>query len=241
MRPIVLALLALAAAAPAAGAAVPLRADLLTCRSGPAAEDRLAVFRGSMPTRAGASELRMRFLLQRASGRRWRTVTAPTFGEWETARRGARGFRFRKRVDGLWGPGRFRVTVRFAWRDADGRTVARASRRSRSCRQPDRRAALRVLSLRVTARADGTADYRATIANRGRGDAESPFDVLVGVAGRNLGPERVDELEAGDRTVVRFNGPPCHAGETVRVSADPGRAVRQRRRSDDRLEVACPL
>lgn len=234
-------LLLLLAAAPPAPAAVPLRVTLSSCASGPAAEDRRAAFTASMPARSGATSLRMRFVLQRASGKRWRTVSAPSFGRWERSRHGASGFRYRKRVDGLWGPGRFRVAVRFAWRDGAGRTVARATRRSKPCVQPDRRAALRVLSLRATARPDGLADYTAVIANRGRGDAGDPFEVVLGVAGRNLAADPVETLEAGRRVTVRVTGPPCHAGETVRITADAGRVIPQRRRADDRLDVPCPL
>ncbi len=220
--------LALAPAAQGAGA----NAVLLECERGdrPAAE-----FQASMDAEPAAARMQMRFVLhvKRAGRRGYRRVAAPGFGTWATADRGVSRYTYTRRVENLIGPARYRVSVRFRWLDANGRTVERDRARSRSCRLPDLRPDLRIGELAI---AD---TYRVVVRNRGRSAAPA-FDLELSIDGVPVASVRVGEIGARRERLVEIDGPACERGAEVTVTADPADAVEERSGRDNALTLTCP-
>lgn len=233
-------LLLLPAAAPAASVDLPLRAKLTSCATGPEAADRRAAFTASMPPRAGAEVLELRFSLQRLGFGGWVAVDAPSFDRTERSDPGAPGFVFTKQVDGLSTPARWRASVRFTWRDARGRVVARATRRTSSCGQPDRRPDLRVRAVVLEGARDGVATWALRVVNEGRGPLEVPAEVALRVGGRPAVRTVLPRIERGETVEVRLAAPACAPGEALRAVADPAGDVRERDERDNVLELPCP-
>jgi hypothetical protein len=235
-----LALLVIAAAltAPATASGAPASAVLLACERGdrPAAE-----FHASMDASPAAARMQMRFVLQaRRPGRRgYRRVAAPGFGTWATADPGVSRYTYTRRVENLIGPARYRVSVRFRWLDAAGRTVARARSRSRSCRQPDLRPDLEVNELAIAANARRGGDrYRVVVRNRGR-SAAGAFDLELSVGGA-AATVRVEGIAARRERLVEIDGAACEPGLQVTAIADPADAVPERSEAGNVLTLACP-
>jgi hypothetical protein len=218
--------------APAASAAGPASVALTACE--PA--HRAAEFEAAMADVPGARRLKMRFALEaRTPGRRrYRRVAAPGFSRWTSSAPGTTRYMFTRRVEALVGAARYRTVVRFKWVDAHGHVIARARRRSGSCRMPDHRPNLKVLALSVEA----GSTYVAQVANSGR-SASGPFDLELTVAGAPLEPVRVDELEPGEDRLVDVRGPECGPGAAVTAVVDALDLVDERREHDNALALAC--
>jgi CARDB len=218
----------IALAASLAGAA-PARAELVSCEPG----HRAAEFEAAMDAVPGAERLAMRFTLQarKPGRRRYRRVHAPGFSEWTSSSPGTERYVFTRRVEALVGPARYRVLVRFKWLDADGDVIARARRRSRSCRQRDHRPNLKVMALQVAG-----GDYRVLVGNRGR-SASGPFELELTVDGEPLEPVTVDGLEPWEDRLIDFRGPEC--GTTARAVADPLDLVDERAEDDNSMALSC--
>jgi hypothetical protein len=236
---IVLALLPAGPAAAAAPQRPPLEAVLETCLNGLAPAQRVAAFRASMPARAGAKRMAMRFELQRRvpGTRGWRPLQgAPGFGVWERSLPRRAGFVFHKRVDRLSVPAAYRAVVRFRWLAADGTVVARTRRRTRPCRQPDLRPDLvpGVLSA-ADAATPGRALYSLEVRNAGRSAAGS-FLVRVGSAA-----VQVPGLAAGQRRDVQLTGPACRQGASVLAEVDAGGRVDESLEQNNAARWLCPI
>ncbi len=245
LRALVLALLALAVAAPAAGAAVPrwaAKAVLDDCERGIDDTDRAAVFEGQMRTVRGAARMQMRFTLQARTPdtSRWSAVSAPGFGSWTTSSPGTSRYVYTKRVEGLLAPASYRVLLRYRWLSETGRTLASARRSSPACRLPDPRPNLVVSSLTVqrTARA-GRYRYVAFVRNTGRSAAEESA-LRVALGGTALPFAPVLALEPGEGVEVAVEGPACGEGAPVDADADAGEAVDERDEADNRFTRLCP-
>ena len=248
LRAAILALLMLALAAPAAGAAVPrwaAKAVLTDCERAAAGDDtadRAAVFEGQMRSVRGAARMQMRFTLQARTPDtvRWSPVSAPGFGTWVSSAAGTSRYVYTKRVEGLLAPASYRVQLRFRWLSASGRTLASARRRSATCRQPDPRPNLVVssLSVRPAARA-GRSRYVAFVRNTGRSAAEAS-ELRVALGGVALPFAPVMELEPGEGIEIAVEGPACQAGATVDADADAGDVVDERDEADNRFTRLCP-
>jgi hypothetical protein len=226
------------AAAQAPPATAPkLAATLETCTTSPLPIQRIASFVGSMPARAHATHMRMRFDLERkrSGDRRWRRLQARGFGVWERSDPKVAGFVFTKRVNALPVPASYRALVRFQWL-AD-RTIGRASARTRACRQPDLRPNLvpGALTGTLDLQHPGTALYTLVVRNTGRSEA-GPFGVRVGDAGAE-----VAQLAAGEERAVEVAGPACLplVGIVVRVDAD--RRVEESQERGNGARRQCPL
>jgi hypothetical protein len=245
LRAVILALLALALAAPAASAAVPrwaAKAVLSDCERAAADSDGAAVFEGQMRTVRGAARMQMRFTLQvrTPDSSRWSAVNAPGFGTWLSSAAGTARYVYTKRVEGLLAPASYRVQLRYRWLSTEGRTLATTRRSSRACRQPDPRPNLVVSSLTVrpAARA-GRYRYVAFVRNTGRSAAdESALRLAFGDGELPLAP--VLALEPGEGVEVTVEGPACEAGEPVDADADAGDAVDERDEADNRFTRLCP-
>jgi hypothetical protein len=245
LRAALLALIVLAAAAPAAGAAVPrwaAKAVLDDCERGEASGEGSAAFDGQMRAIRGAERMQMRFTLQARTpeSARWGAVEAPGFGTWMTSAAGTSRYVYTKRVEGLLAPAAYRVQLRFRWLGAGGRRLATARRTSRACRQPDPRPDLVVSSLSVqrTAR-PGRYRYVAFVRNRGRSAAEgSALRVTFGDV--ELPDAPVIALEPGEGVEVTVEGPACAQGVPVDADADAGETVDERDEADNRFTRLCP-
>lgn len=238
-----LVLLVLLALAPSAAAQRPaLAATLDECRASPDPALRSAAFTASMPALTRTRRMQMRFdLQQRTAGGGYVTLRLPRWGVWQRSRPGVPGFVYTKRVSALQAPAQYRAVVRFRWLDARGRLQRRARRVTAICRQPDLRPDLHAGDLAAEpGAAPGTASYRFTVANRGRGDA-GPFNVVL-TANRTPQPEqRLGGLAAGASEVVTLIGPRCAPGSIVRVTVDSASEVVESRERDNPVDVPCPF
>ena len=245
LRAAILALLVVALAAPAAGAAVPrsaAKALLTSCERGPTDLDRAAVFEGQMRALRRTARMQMRFTLQ-ARGpdtTRWSAVAAPGFGSWVSSASGTSRYVYTKRVEGLLAPAEYRVQLRFRWLNAAGRSIATTRRSSRLCRQPDPRPNLVVSSLAVrqTSRPDRYR-YVAFVRNTGRSAADAS-QLRVAFGGLALPLAAVDALQPGEGIEVAVTGPACAEGAPVDADADAGEAVDERDEADNRFTRLCP-
>jgi len=246
LRAIICALLGLALAVPAAGAAaVPrsaAKAVLAGCERGPDEPDRAAVFDGQMRALPGASRLQMRFTLQARTpdSTRWSAVAAPGFGTWFGSAPGTSRYVYTKRVENLLAPASYRVLLRFRWLTPDGGVLARAKAYSRACRQPDPRPDLVVSSLAVQPGSRAGRDrYVAFVRNTGRATAPAS-SLRVALDGTALPLAPVAALEPGEGVVVSVEGPACTEGTPVDADADAAEAVDERDEADNRLTRLCP-
>ena len=239
MRRLALLVAAAVLAVPAGASGATASAVLLECERG---EQPAAEFQASMDASPAAARMQMRFVLQvRRPGRRsYRRVAAPGFGTWATADPGVSRYTYTRRVENLIGPARYRVSVRFRWLDAAGRTVAHARSRSRSCLQPDLRPDLEITELAIAPGAAGGEDrYRVVVGNRGR-SAAGAFDLELSVDGVALAPVRVEGIGAWRERLVEVDGPACEPGQEVTATADPADAVSERSEAGNALTLICP-
>lgn len=227
-----------AAAASGPRAAGDLGARLAACGTGAAADERFAVFVGSMAAMPGTRRMAARFDLQarREGQRRWRTV--PMTGRWyRSDREGRARFVQTQRVERLSQGAAFRARVRFRWYGAEGVQRDRV-RHTPACRQPDQRPDLEVASLAVLPGSDAaTSRYVLGVRNAGR-TAAGPFEAgmasVAGAAGREI-----EGLPAGERTTIEFVAPRCRPGETVAFRLDVRGVVREADEGDNALTWAC--
>ena len=215
-----------------------LGAELETCTTSALPIERIAAFVGSMPARAHAPRMQMRFDLERRrpGERHWRRLQAKGFGVWERARPKVAGLVFTKRVTGLPVPASYRALVRFRWLAADGTTVKRAHGRTPACRQPDLRPDLVPGELTAVLDAQlGLAVYTLVVHNTGR-SAASPFSVTVGA-----GSAEVDGLAAGQQRAVTLVAPACVAPLPIVVRVDADRRVEESEERGNGSRRGCPL
>jgi hypothetical protein len=219
-----------------AAAKAPASAILVACERGDAPA---GVFEGEMSAVPGAERMQMRFKLQRRTARRWRTVSAPGFGEWLTSDPGTSRYVYTKRVENMVGPGYYRVQIRFRWLDEAGEPVLSSRASSRRCKQPDPRANLAVRDIGVERgmRADRRS-YVVLVRNSGRSEAE-PSSLALTVAGESLPAAPVPALAPGEYTLVTIDGPACAEGEPLLALADAAEVVDERSERDNRFRARC--
>jgi hypothetical protein len=237
------ALLVVPASAGATSLGIPLAGKLKQCVPARDATGGSAVFKGSMPLRAGATRMEMRFDLEQATTATgvFAGVAVPKWGTWIAADPGRPAFVYKNRITGLVGPVAYRATISFRWLDDAGNVLKTAKRVTAACRQPDLRANLQVGAVTVVPSTDDPtlATYSVVARNVGVGIA-GPFSVSVGTG---AAPTLVDVtgLARTSRTVVTTTGPACVPGTTFDVVVDPGNAVAESNEADNVRTVACPL
>jgi CARDB len=241
MRKLVWPLSFLLLAAPAAAQTVPTRASLESCHTGAAALDRFAVFTAQMGATSQSKRMLVRFdLLQRVPGDDYHRVQAPGLGVWRSSIPGVDIFRYRKQVANLEAPGSYRAFVRFRWLDASGKVIAGATRRTRTCRQPDLRPDLSVGALTAQPAANDRARYTVLVRNEGR-TPTSAFTVGFVVGDQTQPTQSVQSLVPGETRVLSFAGPRCNRANPVRVTVDPDLAVDEADETNNSRTVVCPL
>jgi hypothetical protein len=245
LRALILAVLVLVLAAPAAGAAVSrsaAKALLGACERGDDESDRAAVFEGQMRTLPGAARMQMRFTLQARTPdtTRWSAVAAPGFGSWVSSAAGTSRYVYTKRVESLLAPASYRVLLRFRWTGPSGKVIARSRAYSRACKQPDPRPNLVVTSLGILPAAKaGRSRYVAFVRNTGR-TAAAASSLRVALEGAALPLAAVPALEPGEGIAVAVEGPACTEATPVDADADAGDAVEERDEADNRFTRLCP-
>lgn len=226
----------LAFAAPAGADPSTSKARMTACETALDQEERSATFSGDIRAIPGATRLQVKFVLQSqgADDPGWETVTAPGFGTWNTSAAGIGRYVYSKTVENLLAPAGYRAMVHFRWLTAAGRTLARARRTTRVCRQPDLRPDL--LPERLIRTADG---YEVTVANDGRSAAES-FTITLEIGGQVHQFGYVDLLGPRSRTRISGTAPPCEPGQMVIVQVDADGAVDEAEEEENAIAVACP-
>jgi hypothetical protein len=228
LRLALIAALAVLLAPASAAAAGPASVLLTACTP----KERAAEFEARMEQIAGAERMKLRYTLEaRKPGRVWRRVAAPELAGWRTADPETTRFISERRVTQLVGPSYYRALVRFRWLDEDGRTVARAKARSRSCWQPDHRPNLKLRELSF----EGAGAYVVLVGNTGR-SATGAFDLAV----TGLEPIVVDDLAPGEERLIEADGPACQPGTLVTATADPLDLIDERNERDNAVTRPCP-
>jgi CARDB len=240
-RVVLLTLMFVLLAAPAAQAKPSARALVSACERGLEEADRAAAFEGQMRKVAGASRMQMRFTLQARTPDtgKWAALSAPGFGAWVTSATSTSRYVYTKRVEGLLAPASYRVLLRFRWLDARGDVIRRAKDYSASCRQPDPRPNLLVRSIGVQP-ADRPARRRYVVFVRNAGGSVAgASSLLVTVGGKPLPAAPVAELDPGEGLLVTVEGPACQSGAPVVAGADADDAIDERDESDNELTRSC--
>jgi CARDB len=219
------------------------RARLITCRPALDPLARALTVDSVMRSLAAGDRMQMRFDLyqRRVGARRYRRLGGPGLGTWNSATPGVDRFRFRKPIQNLPAPATYFVKVSYRWLRGAGRIVARTTRNTATCLQPDLRPDLRVAGLAGVRPAAGNRFvYRVIVSNAGRSPA-APFDIVAKVGG---GPQEppvtVLTLAAGERRVVEVTGPRCVPGGPASMALDPDDRVDESNERNNELTLICP-
>lgn len=143
-------------------------------------------------------------------------------------------------VADLAAPAVYRFVVAFRWSGAGGKVLARTTRISRRCRQPELRPDLVVNSVRVATdpQRPGSNLYYAQIGNTGATGA-GPFLVRLSDAG-TVRDVSVQHLGAHSEKTVAIAGPACSPSDPPTITVDPSEEVDVSSRSQSMMTVACP-
>ncbi len=212
-------------------------ASLIACDT----DAHTATFRGNMAqTRKAKQQLQMRFVIQtRKPGGTWTKVQAPAL--WVTAQPGKTLYIYDKQLEALSVGASYRAVIHFRWRSPrTKRALARATRATPGCRQPDLRPNLRPVKVLVTdGSSPSTRFYDVTVVNTGEGDTAVTSVGLL-VDGLRLADQADPGIVSGDRTVVSFEGPPCVPGDQLVALVDTTQVVDEADEADNALSLLCP-
>jgi archaellum component FlaF (FlaF/FlaG flagellin family) len=243
MRVRLLILLAAALAAvpaPSAHAAdAPAGVRVLTCEAWADGQPGQVLYKAHMRAVSGTARMALRIrLLEKYDDGRFERVSAPGLDVWRKSRAGAAAFRYKQRVRGLHQGAVYRAVVHYRWFGSDGPAFLKARRRSQICSQDDALPNLQVASIETEpGEVENTADYKATIVNRGDAIAQS-IGVLLRVDGEVVDEsEVIDALLPGEETTVTFHGPVCQ--EKMRVVVDPKELIAESREQDNVHALSC--
>jgi CARDB len=234
-RALITAALAAAALAAAASAAPPQASvKVVEC----SVEQHEAAFYARMHRVTGTSRMAMRFtLLEETGGDTASPVTGPGLGRWHHSKPGVQAFGYRQGYRKLPENASHRVRVAFRWYASDGSLVAHARRRSARCRQF---VGLPNLETRLTgvtpAKTSGVVRYDAVVMNTGRA-AASGVPVRLTVDGNVVDTVTIPSVARGERRALAIRGPECM--RTVRIEADPERAIAESSDADNASELTC--
>jgi hypothetical protein len=235
-------LLLLLAAAPAHADTAPApRASLSACHSGTAPLERYALFSAQMTSVAGAKRMAVRFdLLQKLPGGDYQRIQAPGLGVWRSSLPGIERFVVHKQVANLQAPASYRALVRFRWLDPTGKVLQSATRRTKTCKQPDLRPDLELGAATAEPTGPGRARYTLLVRNDGRA-ATGSFDVAFAVGEAGQPNQSVQPLAGGAQRALTFVGPRCDNKTVLHVTLDPGLVVDESDETNNVRTVSCPL
>jgi hypothetical protein len=217
------------------------RASLTACHTGTAPLDRYALFSAQMATVPRAKRMAVRFdLLQKLPGGGYERVQAPGLGVWRSSLPGIERFVVHKQVANLQAPASYRALVRFRWLDATGSVIQSATRRTKTCRQPDLRPDLALNTVTAEPVEGGRARYTLLVRNAGHVETGS-FDVAFAVGDAGQPDQSVQSLLPGAQRALTFVGPRCDAKTVLHVTLDPGLVVDESDETNNVRTVSCPL
>jgi len=229
----------------ATGAAPRAGLSHLVCQRALDPPARAVSVTASMRPVQGTSKMAVNFhLLERPAGTRsYQRLSGAGLNTWiskDFGRRPGDVWRVIHPVADLAAPAAYRFVVDFRWSGSDGKVLARASRVSHVCRQPELRPHLVVRSIQVAAdpQRAGADFYYARIANTGATGA-GPFLVRLSDAG-TVRDVTVQHLRAHSGKTVRLAGPSCDASEPPTVTVDPTDEVDVSSREGATMSAACP-
>jgi hypothetical protein len=225
-----------AAALPAAAGAAPAPASVKLVKCSIEAHE--AGFYGRMQQLPGTARMAMRFTLLEETGADAPTrLDAPALHRWRWSKPGVKAFGYRQGVRNLPANASHLVRVEFRWYAEDGSELARAKRRSASCRQyvelPNLVA--RISGVRPS-KAPGVVRYEALVTNTGKA-AASGVPVRLTVDGDVIDTVIVASLAPGEERSLAIRGPDCN--RLVRLEADPDKAIAESSDSDNAHELTC--
>ena len=223
----------------AATAAANGSAELVECKRGKQATDRLAVFRGEMAQVEGATRMVMRFnLYEKVGTGTWRGLAAPGINRRREARPGITRFAYRQRVVNLEKGSAYRVGIVFRWYDAEGEKVKHELAKSPVCRQPGKLPNPRIRdSVKV---GDGptseTSRYVVRVHNTGKVTVNNVL-LRLSVDGAEVDTRKMGRLRPGQRRSIAFVGPVCR-GEAV-AQLDPDNLIPELSERDNFMRTRC--
>jgi hypothetical protein len=228
-------------AAPANAAPGHPKARLLACNP----DANSATFRGVMWSYGSAPKgLEMRFGLESRSKAApdWAHTAPPAgFDMWRRPNAGVTHFISDQTVLGLVDGTAYRVVIRYRWRNAKGKVVQRAVRRTPTCHQPDQRPNLKVKRVSLAPSGDpATRVYTVLVVNKGVGDAPA-FTVGLEVNGIAQPAQSSGMVPAAGEAKIEFTAPRCQAGSSLVATADTDAQVDEADEDDNTLTVDCPL
>jgi hypothetical protein len=200
---------------------------------------RSATFRGEMTALPKTARMQMRFtLLQKPDkGGTIAPLSTPALSGWRKSKPGVKYFSYDQRVVGLQSGSTYRAAVTFKWMRANGKTIARVTKRSGGCHQPGELPNLTVTNIaRSPGPRSGTTDYGVDVTNSGRSAARN-VRVVLRVDGALLDMTDISTLAPGETSTVHFTGPAC--ARNVRAVVDPEDAIRESGEADNALQKSC--
>lgn len=228
---------ALVGAAPA-GAAPAASAEVEQCVPSLVALERSVTLRGEMEAvpRTGRMAMRFDLFVREPADVGYVRIDGPGLGEWIRSATNVGRFIWTKQLTNLDVPADYRGRIAFRWYDRSGSVIARATRRTGVCRQPDQRPNLELG--RPTIESGPSPDllrYAVPVTNGGRGDAPS-FDVTLD--GRM--PVTLGGLDVGETQIARFVAPRCALGQALLFAADGDGLIEETDERDNAVRVECP-
>jgi len=208
---------------------------LKSCKTGDEARDRKATFKAWMHTVPGAERMAVRFKLvsRRPDTGVQRAEPIDALKVWHRSRKGVTKYTYSQTVKRLAKGTSYRMVVRYKWLDSGGNVIKRAKRTSDECVQRGDLPNLIVPAVAITS--DTTPSYIVTVKNKGQAVAEN-FTVTLTIDGALVDERTIERLEAGERVVVEFNGPPCLR---VQAMADAEQDVTERNENDNSFSSEC--
>ena len=190
--------------------------------------------------------IRFRLVRRPAKGGAFTPVHGPGLGTWLTRQGGGHPgdvWRVIHTVSDLSAPAVYRFIVGFRWIGSDGTVLARASRTSHTCFQPELRPDLVVRSITVSSDSADSSDdiYRARIRDAGATGA-GPFQVQLGIQDQHQVEDtrRVAHIDPHQTLVVKLIGAVCNSSDPPTVTADPRHRVHVYTRAHASLTATCP-
>lgn len=203
-----------------------------------------ATFTGSMRVlkNAPGMEMLFRLLVKGDDAERFVDAGAPApFGQWQAADMGNRRYILDRTVANLPIGSSYRVQVRYRWRDAAGKVVAKGARRTKPCAQPDTRPNLHIQSVRPgELYPDGSREFEVGYLNDSTTDILSGFSISLAVSGMPAQIVTDGSLAAGDRNDAVFTLPVCPAGGSITAVVDSGLLIDEDDEADNTITVPCP-
>lgn len=217
------------------------------CQTGLDPASRAISITAVMRPVTGTAKMSMRFQLLKRTKRWSRPValTGTDLNSWLTPKNPTLGSRPGDRwvvkhpVVDLAGPDFYRFKVAFRWIDASGHVIGKALRNSAMCFQPERRADLEIVGIKVTPLTGdpGFDGYLAQVRNTGK-TPSGQFDAEYS-DGSTTREKLITQVLPHHQRGVYFREPACSAAAPATITADPEHMVDVSSRLDSSATTTC--